>query len=405
MQEAHIKTEEQPQAEQDNRSVDREKSIETFADSYVTAMKLINHRAYEVFVGTNLDMSVPRIYRQVNEELNPRDLVYLGSTSSRILSRTYNLLRNNGATGKDVITKSRLELDTVIGERINLLVEKTVFDDLKRNVTESIKVLVSELGSDRVLVGPTSLSIITEDITLDYEGEYETHLGKFEVAIDLGFVRTGQVPFAAIRGVKPEYRVFDMSDRKYASASDNNVTHPHVRGSFLCEGDYVCSISTALQSGDLAMWWDIVSGILYTYTAGEAFVDLAVWDGVLNSCYRCHYESYDEEYFYTCWQCDESVCDECVNWLLDHDSNPYCKNCYYEALERYEEEEEEDERTMCYVCEGYFHVDSGLCTHYIELCPACHNKYVSKGVEPATCSTCLLPYIAIEDMAKHDNED
>ena len=107
------------------------------------------------------------------------------------------------------------------------------------------------------------LRVRTEPIELD-----SIPLGRFEICLEWQQLPD---PFEA-------YRIVALDPNP--AASDDTVTHPHLRDERLCEGDGRAGIRSALAEGRLYDFFVIVDRLLHTYARGQAFVELSQWSGM-----------------------------------------------------------------------------------------------------------------------------
>lgn len=187
--------------------------------------------------------------------------------------------------------------------------------------------LEEEYGQLRFNPEEKTLSVITDFIELE-----DVPLGSFEIRLHL--LRLGELCKDS------PYRTIALEPNP--AGSDSSVTHPHVSGEHLCEGDGHLPIQKALAQGRLYDFFSIVVGILNTYCPDSPYVSLSDWDGF--SCYDCGYTmSRDESY----------ICEQC--------GNDFCSQC----------------STSCQIC------DITLCLGCAIECPGCR-----KAICPKCYSTC-----------------
>src|SRR5262249_1962303 len=92
------------------------------------------------------------------------------------------------------------------------------------------------------------------------------------------------------------------------AACNGDVTHPHVNGEHVCEGDGHLPIARALAEGRLLDLFVIVDRLLHTYAPGRAYVELSSWQG--NPCHDCG-SIMDEEDYSSCRRCEALLCCDC----------------------------------------------------------------------------------------------
>src|SRR5262245_47546709 len=142
------------------------------------------------------------------------------------------------------------------------------------------------------------LSVTTEPVVL--EG---IDLGRFEICLDWRLLKADE-----------PYRVVALDANP--AASNSSVTHPHVNGAILCEGDGRASVRRALAEGRLFDFFTMVDRILQTYSVGRAHVELDRWQG--KRCEDCSGFIDEEDDYYQCPRCERDVCCDCSS---------SCSNC------------------------------------------------------------------------------
>ena len=187
---------------------------------------------------------------------------------------------------------------------------------------------------------------VTEPIVL--EGVY---LGPFAINLNIDQLGSSQQPYQV-----------DALDPHPAACADD-VTHPHVQGGGLCEGEGRASIRQALQAGRMLDFFVLVLQVLRNYGVGQAYVEIDDWDGVRCpdcgaltnddthvACYSCDHYSCNEcmsfcdscdcpfctEHIGSCDQCDDNVCRDCLKRCKKCEANlcascftdPLCEKCY-----------------------------------------------------------------------------
>ena len=135
-----------------------------------------------------------------------------------------------------------------------------------------------------------TISVTTEPIKL--EGVY---LGSFEVRLDWSDLPE-----------RHNYRVIAIDANP--AATNDSVTHPHVDGEAVCEGEGRQPIRHALEQGRLFDFFVIVANLLRTYNSDSPYVSLSDWHGV--ECSDCGATVCDDERW-TCEKCETTVCREC----------------------------------------------------------------------------------------------
>ena len=156
-----------------------------------------------------------------------------------------------------------------------------------------------------------TISVLTEPIVL--EG---IRLGRFR--IELHWNRIGQAK---------AYQV--IAQEPHCAFGRDDVTHPHVAGGRLCEGDGATPLRSALSSGRLLDFFMLVRQILETYNGASPHVALEEWDGI--SCTDCG-TSQSRDAGGNCDRCDEPLCSDC-SCLCERCDNYLCTNCSAECAE------------------------------------------------------------------------
>lgn len=151
------------------------------------------------------------------------------------------------------------------------------------------------------------ISVTTQPIVL--EGVF---LGPFEIRLQCGHIGRGDLP---------TYRV--IAKEPHPAEGHSGVTHPHIQDEVLCEGDGKHAIRQALAQGRLFDFFLLVNGVLRTYNADSAFVELALWNGC--SCSDCG-AVVDEENCYECQKCQTNICGRCGAGCCRCEES-YCSEC------------------------------------------------------------------------------
>ena len=193
------------------------------------------------------------------------------------------------------------------------------------------------------------LSVTTEPVVM--EGVY---LGPFEVSLE----------WQQLGDAHP-YRV--IARDPHPAASNEEVTHPHVEGERLCEGEAHVPIRTALRAGRLLDFFLIVQRTLLTYNSSSPYVALEKWEGA--NCRECGQTTDDEHLFY-CQRCNDPVCDACYASCADcneafcYDCVAACGRCGSDFCENCRQTCPDCREPFCFECfpEGK------------ERCSACHEK-------------------------------
>ena len=254
---------------------------------------------------------------------------------------------------------SRLLIDTSYS-----LSQVKQFAESPQMKTPTLSLLVAELdqvqdefGSVDFDKAEDSICIVTDPITLD-----GTPLGPFKIQLALN--KLGELYKA-----RP-YSVIALNPNP--ASTDEGVTHPHVSGEKLCEGDGAAAITASLEQGRLADFFAMIRSILNTYNPDSPYVALHDWDGV--PCHDCGYTMSSEDTYF-CEYCEHDYCHEC---------STYCRQC---------------EETVCLGCAGQCpHCEEPRCKDCIKRCTKCEEFCCEDCLEEGICPTCK------EEM-ENDNEE
>jgi hypothetical protein len=209
------------------------------------------------------------------------------------------------------------------------------------------------------------------------------YLGPFE--IELHLERLAKVANSSVF----EVNALDS----HPAASNEEVTHPHVRDGEVCTGDATVAIASALRDGRLVDAFLALNSVLHTYNPHSPYVSLDQWEGTW--CADCD-TVVDETYF--CNGCEEDFCDDCSR-SCDICDATYCRNCL--------EEDPESGLMCCRECRETctecgrivgiddFDRESGLC-------PQCLEKQRKEQISP-TDPTNKIPLQ--EQEINHDPDD
>jgi hypothetical protein len=149
------------------------------------------------------------------------------------------------------------------------------------------------------------LRVTTERIVLE-----DVSLGRFEICLDWRDL-----------GKPSPYRVVALDPNP--SATDIDVTHPHVRSERLCEGEGIRPIAATLAEGRLLDFFRLVSQILHNYGRGSAYVELDDWEG--ESCSDCGRMIRPDDRYY-CNRCGITLCESC-DIFCESCQESYCTGC------------------------------------------------------------------------------
>lgn len=224
-------------------------------------------------------------------------------------------------------------------------------------LVEDLKQLQQEFGKMDFDKKDNALSVITEPITLE-----DVYLGPFEIKLELNRI-------AELYRGAPYYCI--ALDPHPAGQSED-VTHPHVTGDRLCEGEGYGAIRMALEQGRICDFFTIVRGILNTYSPDSPYVSLDNWEG--EACYECGH-TVDSENSYYCGFCDHSYCEEC---------STCCRGC---------------DETVCLSCSQQCpHCEESVCPNCMKKCCECGSLCCISCLEDDLCPKC------VEELEKEDEQ-
>lgn len=268
------------------------------------------------------------------------------------LARQFQLARTRGWYAAAAIVRDRYQSSfNRLVENLRELQNQFNYDEYRsacpslRQIYEDLVAIDQEFESLRIDSEEGLLAVTTDRIVLE-----EIELGPFEIR--LYWNRIGQKRWYDTVALKPN-----------PASGDEDVTHPHVRGEALCEGDGRAAIERALCEGRLYDFFSIVNRILHTYSAGSPYVALNQWCGV--SCADCGSMS-DAEEATRCSNCSDNLCLDC---------RTYCERC---------------ECDFCQSCIGSCRVcDAALCRDCQISCAGCDKRCCSGCVSDLEiCEEC-----------------
>ncbi len=206
--------------------------------------------------------------------------------------------------------------------------------DLYRDVLA----LMSEFPDVHVDRPETTVSVVTDRIVLE-----AIDLGPFEIVWNWSRLHADQ-----------ELRIVPQ-EPNYARR-DDEVCHPHIRGTTLCVGDAEIPLRRAFHAGRLYDAFLILRQVLQTYNPSSPYVALSDWSG--SHCAWCDQPLSDSD-AWGCETCGETLCEDC------HRACHVCGNTLCERCE-----------TLCADC------DAAVCRacrpllghRRSERCPTCHTK-------------------------------
>jgi hypothetical protein len=215
-----------------------------------------------------------------------------------------------------------------------------------RTIFSDLCALPMEFDGFAVDATNTTISVTTGPVVLE-----DIDLGPFEIR--LSWRRIGE---------RHPYRVIALDANAPCQASD--VTHPHVKGEVLCEGEGQQAIRQALSSGRLTDFFQIVTQVLDTYNGESAYRSLTEWQGV--ACCDCGQLVLEDDRS-CCERCDQDLCLDCLQ---------PCSGCDYR---------------FCHSCTDACHFcDSRSCRSCRRFCDCCDRVCCASCLsENNVCGECL----------------
>ena len=228
---------------------------------------------------------------------------------------------------------------------------------------------ISELQATYDLKEKT-ISVVTEPIS--FKG---VEFGQFRIVLNLSEMSSTHSDDAyLIEALEPNY-----------SSPRDDVSHPHVAGRTLCEGEASAAIHEALKTGRILDFFQLVLAVLYTYNPTGAYVQVENWSGV--SCADCG-EIMDPDDSCYCEACDSEVCGSCIYECRD--CRTYvCGNC-----------------SMSCRCCGL-----RVCNECVQNCSSCGRRVCSKCLTECTecgahgCQMCIEDRVCTTCKDQNESEE
>ena len=206
------------------------------------------------------------------------------------------------------------------------------------------------------------------------------NLGRFKIKLSLDWI--------GVPNPEAAYEVVALDPNP--AVGDSEVTHPHVSGGHLCEGEATGPIRHALEQCRLVDFFFLVRSTLETYNPHSPHISLKDWYRV--ECVSCG-ESAREDESCSCRACESVLCDSCVE-SCHQCSETYCEGCISVCRECGE--------PSCSAC-----LDpcsdcgkEGLCGSCRMMCIGCHQEGLCCGCcKDELCSTC------IKEQAREDDDE
>lgn len=286
---------------------------------------------------------------------------------------------------------------------------RDVFEELValKNIYSKIAIDGKWCNGEREDNDLQGITIDTEPITLDDDG-IKYNLGRFRIHLNYDCKRN-------IEALDPKPCYYH-----------DGIVHPHVRDGYLCEGEAANAITIALKDLRLVDFFDLVNGVLHTYSSDNPFCRLDEWEG--QPCVECNCAMSEDEGFY-CERCEKSpLCDDCMERcsscrsyfcsecmikcssckqkrckncivecstcedLLCEDCNYVCNDCGNCYCAHCSKECSECNKTFCNECDSLNKCklcNKLLCNGCIEGCLCCDDIFCSEHLTNGCCSNCL----------------
>ncbi|WP_146600499.1 hypothetical protein, partial [Novipirellula aureliae] len=189
------------------------------------------------------------------------------------------------------------------------------------------------------------ITVRTSSISLEY-----VELGSFEIFLNWKFIKETS-PYDVL-AVEPNY-----------PSSNHSVTHPHVQGESLCEGEGSDAIRRALDEGRIYDFFCIVDHVLRNYNPDSAYVQIEDWNGV--SCKACG-DNVDQDEVVGCCKCETVLCLDCST-SCDSCGDRFCSECI----------------SSCDCC------GDDVCQMCLKSCNDCGDSFCNTCLFEGTCDDCI----------------
>ena len=180
------------------------------------------------------------------------------------------------------------------------------------SVYRDLLALDEEFSDLQIADDLSSVAVTTDPVVL--EG---VALGRFRLIVDLARLGRGRIDGDAVTA-----EALDPNP----SASNDEITHPHVQGSSICFGDGGPLLRAALAEGRLYDALVVTRQVLLTYNEASPYVRLDQWTG--RRCDECD-DLAGEDDLYGCQACGTSMCGNCEASCADCESS-HCRRCLRE---------------------------------------------------------------------------
>lgn len=201
------------------------------------------------------------------------------------------------------------------------------------------------------------LTVRTSSISLE-----SVALGSFEIRLNWKNIKDSS-PFDVI-AVDPN-----------CCAANDSVTHPHVQGDSLCEGEGADAIRRALDEGRLFDFFCIVDHVLRNYNAGSAYVQIENWNDI--NCESCG-DSVESGEIFGCCNCETELCLDCSS-CCESCCDRYCSEC----------------SSSCESC------GNETCQTCLKSCDDCGESFCTSCLFEGTCDDCITK----QNEANEDDDE
>lgn len=258
--------------------------------------------------------------------------------------------RNWQAAAKDSADRLRGALDVLRMRTINTIDELTRVTKPRlvptaASVYRDIEGLRGEFEVVTVDLAKQQIAVQTANISLEH-----VELGSFEICLNWKFIKESS-PYDVL-AVEPN-----------CPSVNDSVTHPHVQGESLCEGEGSDAIRRALDEGRVFDFFCIVDHVLRNYNPDSAYVQLEDWSGI--SCKACG-DTVDKDEILGCGRCETELCLDCST-SCESCVDRFCSECI----------------SSCESC------GDDVCQTCLKSCDDCGDSFCNTCLFEGTCDDCI----------------
>lgn len=258
--------------------------------------------------------------------------------------------RNWKAAAKDAADRLRGALDILRMRSLHAIddltrLTKPRLEPTATSVYRDIAALRGEFEGVTVNRAKQRITVQTSSIQLQY-----VELGSFEICLNWKFIKESS-PYDVL-AVEPN-----------SPSSNDSVTHPHVQGESLCEGEGSDAIRRALDEGRIYDFFCIVDHVLRNYNPDSAYVQIEDWNGI--SCKACG-DNVDEDDAVGCCKCETELCLDCST-CCDSCVDRFCSECI----------------SSCESC------GDDVCQMCLKSCDDCGDSFCNTCLFEGTCDDCI----------------